>query len=305
MRSSLPLIALALVACTKRAHVAQSDARVSLDSAHDSAVDSALSPDVEADVEARDAPRECAPWASIAQGISSRSCAPRPRNVLVAMAGWRITTESTQRWVEALDRAALGELGFDALFAVEGPRAVDYRDKELDLGALLAAIGPALRDPRARLLVVAHSSGAHVARALFHRSFSNTNASPIAERTVYVDLDGDLSIRGDPERSWAEPARRGLRWALFVGVEDRARRLDGFSRDATDAGALALAPKSERWIFDASESGCRTDVCAHLSLVNARPYARGNESYSRFEQGPVNTTWLDRVRAHFDRSRSP
>jgi hypothetical protein len=101
------------------------------------------------------------------------------------------------------------------------------------------------------------------------------------------------------------PARRGLSWALFVGVEDRARRLVGFSRVATDDGARALAPNSERWIFDASRAGCRTNVCAHLSLINVRPYPRGNESYSRFEQGPVNTAWLDRVRAHFDRSRSP
>lgn len=299
MRSSLPLTALALVACTKTQPVALIEARDAhahtVDAAVDSATDSAA-------IDAREPPRSCGDWTSISQGISSRSCSSHPRNVLVAMAGWRITTESTQRWVEALDRAALGALQFDSFFAVEGPRAVDYRDKELDLEALRSALGAALGAPRARLLVVAHSSGAHVARALFHREFSNTNASAIEGRAVYVDLDGDRSIRSDPERSWGEPARRGLRSSLFVGVEDSARRLDGFSRNATDDGARALSPKSERWIFDASQSGCASDVCAHLSLINARPYPRGNESYSRFEQGPVNTAWLDRVRVHFDRS---
>lgn len=294
MRSSSSLIALALAACTQHraatsAH--HTDASDASDRAHDASADR---------IEASAPPRTCAGWTAIAQGITQRSCAPASGHTLVAMAGWRITTESTQRWVDALDRAALSELGFDSFVAVEGPRAVDYRDKELALDALLASVRAGMR-PNALVLVVAHSSGAHVARTFFHRAFSSTDGAAISRRALYVDLDGDLSIRGDPERSWSEVTRRGLRWSLFAGVEDPQRRLRGFSRNATEHGVAALAPNSERWIFDASDTGCTSDVCAHLSLINTRPYARGNESYSRFEQGPVNTGWLQPLRRYFQR----
>ena len=60
-------------------------------------------------------------------------------------------------------------------------------------------------------------------------------------------------------------------------------------------GQRALPSRSELLTYDASGSGCTSNPCAHLALINTRPYSRGNESYSRFEQGPVNTVWLSRV----------
>lgn len=207
------------------------------------------------------------------------------------MAGWRITGPSTERWLDALAAARLEAMSPSAYFAVEGPRAVDYRDKEIALDALRAAIGAALSTD-GWALVIAHSSGAHVARSLFHRV---AEQPALRGRFVYVDLDGDQGIRSDPERRFTERSREAVRSALFVAAEDRARRLRGFSADAMREGASFFGASGALFVYDARDAGCASNVCAHLSLINTRPYPRGNESYARFEQGPVNTSWFDRI----------
>lgn len=213
-------------------------------------------------------------------------------------AGWRITTQSTQRWADELDRVRLASLGARTLYAIEGPEHVDYRAKELALDALLEA----LRADRARgaqwVLVAAHSSGAHVARALFYRAFSGANRRALADRIVYVDLDGDAEIANDPERSFGAETLAGLRRAIFVAAEDRARRLRGFSMPAMINGARRFATKGELFVYDSSAAGCLRNGCAHLSLVHTRPHPngiQGNESYSRFGPGEINVSWLDRA----------
>jgi hypothetical protein len=118
----------------------------------------------------------------------------------VLLAGWRITGASARAWAEALDGARLGALGVSTVYAVEGPAQVDFRAKELAVDALLADLERAPGTPPRSALVVAHSSGAHVAATLFARAFRGGRASPLRGRVVYVDLDGDRGIAGDPER---------------------------------------------------------------------------------------------------------
>jgi hypothetical protein len=246
----------------------------------------------------RESPRRCREWTTISEGITEQQCAPGSGLVVVAMAGWRITAASTQRWLEALRAARLDALGATSLFAVEGPRRVDYGDKHPSIDPLRVALEARVaRTPDARVLVLAHSSGAHVARTLFYRLFAPTSdAGSIAGRVVYVDLDGDRGIAADPERSFVDRSIGGLRRAVFVAA--RAGALRGFSMDAMREGAQRLAGRAELFEYDASSAGCRDNTCVHLSLINARPYARGNESYARFEQGPVNTAWLARAEPH-------
>lgn len=247
------------------------------------------------------APRACDPWNRLAAAITQRHCTPGRGHVVIAMAGWRITGDSTQRWLDALAAARLDALETSAYFAVEGPRAVDYRDKEIALDALLATVTADLAAD-GWALVIAHSSGAHVARALFHRAAAHP---ALRGRFVYVDLDGDQGIRSDPERRFTERSASVVRHALFVAAEDRARRLRGFSPDAMREGAAYFGARGALFVYDARDAGCTSDACAHLSLINTRPYPRGNESYARFEQGPVNTSWLDRIAPALTRGAAP
>jgi len=225
--------------------------------------------------------------------VTVRRCTGGEGHAAVLMAGWRITEASTQAWAQALESARLAALGVSTLYAVEGPADVDFRAKELAVDALLEALAAGAREPGAWVLAVAHSSGAHVAATLFDRAFRVGRAPALRDRVVYVDLDGDRSIAGDPERTLSAPNVEALRHALFVGVNAGAYR--GLSWPFMAQSASDFGPRSELVRYDGSDSGCASNLCAHLSLVNRRPYARGNESYSRFEQGAVNTAWLDRA----------
>lgn len=241
------------------------------------------------------AARACAPWTVLGRGVSVRRCAGGAGRAAVLLAGWRITGASTRAWAEALDGARLGALGVSTVYAVEGPAQVDFRAKELAVDALLADLEAGAGRLRRSALVVAHSSGAHVAATLFARAFRGGRASPLRGRVVYVDLDGDRGIAGDPERTLSRESVGGLRRALFVAVEDRGRGLRGFSHRAMEEGHLAFPRVSELMVYDAAGAGCAVESCAHLALINARPAARGNASYARFDRGPVNTAWLARV----------
>ncbi len=233
--------------------------------------------------------RRCEPWAQLSHGVTVRRCS-RGEGTVILMAGWRVTMTSTQRWADALDTAALQSLGARTLYAVEGPLHVDFRAKELGVNELLRDAGA----PARWTLVVAHSSGAHVAATLFDRAFRQHQGALHAP-VVYVDLDGDRGIVGDPERLLTAQSTHGIAHILFVGTENLSRHLQGFSMSAMVDGQRSLLGISELMTYDASASGCMSNPCAHLALINSRPYPRGNESYSRFEQGPVNTAWLTRV----------
>jgi hypothetical protein len=233
----------------------------------------------------------CAPWATLGRGVSVRRCEGGRSHAAVLFAGWRITERSTRAWAEALDDAALAALGVRALYAVQGPEAVDFRGKELAVDALGEDLERSTGDAGWALLA-AHSSGAHVALTLVHRR----RAGPLRGRMVYASLDGDGPVRADPERSLGRETIEALRFALFAGVEDRARRLRGFSLQAQRDGARRAGARGALWVHDASGSGCETDLCAHLSLVHARPLAGGNDSYQA-TRGGANVTWLAPLRS--------
>jgi len=305
----LALAALATGGCDRRAPAPRSDRATATPvatrpSERDSSADARDAQD------AQDATslRTCATWESIGRGVTVRRC-DRGDGVVVLAAGWRITTASTQAWAEALDRARLAGLGARTHFAVEGPEHVDFRGKELAIDALLERLTYEANAGRARwVLVVAHSSGAHVARTLFHRGFAGQRASALRDRVVYVDLDGDAAIREDPERTFGAATVAGLRRAIFAAAEDRARGLRGFSMSAMIEGARRFGAKGELFVFDASAARCVREGCAHLSLINTRPHPngiRGNQSYSSFLSGEVNVAWLDRAARWLDRGSLP
>ena len=236
----------------------------------------------------------CGPWEALGRGVWRRRCDRAGGHAAALLAGWAIRAPAARAWAEALDDARLGALGVSTLFAVEGPAQVDFRGKELDVDGLVRALDGAV-GPRSWALVAAHSSGAHVAATLFHRAFARGAARGLSGRVVYVDLDGDAGIAGDPERDLRAGSAAGLRRALFVATQDAARGLDGFSRAAMVEGARRLPRVGELWTYDAAAANCASDACAHLALVDTRPTARGNESYGRSTAATVNVAWLARV----------
>lgn len=236
----------------------------------------------------------CAPWEALGRGVSVRRCDRDGPHAAVLLAGWAIRSPAARAWADALDDARLRALGVSKLFAVDGPAQVDFRGKELDVDGLLRALDASTR-AGGRALVVAHSSGAHVAATMFHRAFARGAAAGLRGRVVYVDLDGDAGIHGDPERDLHAESVAGVRRVLFVATAVPALHLDGFSRAAMVAGARSFPERSALWTYDATGSGCLVDACAHLALVDTRPTARGNESYARSTRETVNTAWLARV----------
>lgn len=236
--------------------------------------------------------RVCTAWAPLGRGVTVRRCTGAQGHAAVLLAGWNITTPSTEAWADALDALRLRALGVSTLYAVRGPEHVDFRGKELAVDALLADLDANLTAPSAWALVVAHSSGAHVAATLFDRAFRSSPRPSLRGRAVYVNLDGDPGIARDPERHLSPESVAGLRHIVFVAVEDRARGLRGFSHAAMTDGHDAFPRASELYVYDASQAGCASDACAHLALIHRRPYARGNESYTHFDRAPVNTAWL-------------
>ena len=205
------------------------------------------------------------------------------------MGGWRITRASMEAWAEALEARRLGALGVSTEYVVEGPADVDFRRKTLAVDALLADLRVSVTGD-AWVLLVAHSSGAHVAATLLRRALRAGEG--LRGRFVYVDLDGDRGIAGDPERTLDDASMAMTRRVIFVTPDDPVRGLRGYSRAAMEEGHRRFAARSELLTYDASGAGCATDDCAHLALINTRPSSRGNASYARFDAGPVNTAWL-------------
>lgn len=211
--------------------------------------------------------------------------------MLVVLAGWRITLTSAQGWAEGLRHAHPLLARSRASFAVQGPAQVDFRDKELAVDALLAALEARSAQAPA-VLVVAHSSGAFVAATLFDRALRQGRAPGLAGRLAYVDLDGDRPLPEDPERSLGPRTIAGLRGALFVAVEDSARGLRGFSHPVMESEARHLGAAGHLLRYDASNAGCTSNTCAHLALVRSVPRATGNESYASTREGGANVAWM-------------
>ncbi len=234
----------------------------------------------------------CAAWETLGRGVSVRRCDGGNGHAAALFSGWAITTASSRRWAETLYDARLAALGVSTLYAVDGPAQVDFRRKEISLDALLADLSARASNPDAWVLAVAHSSGAHVAATLFDRAFRVGRAPALRDRVVYVDLDGDRGIAGDPERRLTRESVAGLRRVIFVSVEDRARGLRGFSRAAMEEGHREFPSQSVHVTSDAAGSGCSRDACAHLALIDTRPSARGNETYARCDAATVNISWL-------------
>ncbi|MFO0613578.1 MAG: hypothetical protein U0414_13355 [Polyangiaceae bacterium] len=213
-------------------------------------------------------------------GIAQKVKPPSAGDVaFVGLAGWKITLAPTETWIDALDRAALASKRVRWLYAIQGPKDVYYKDKELDLARLAEAI--AANRP-STVILAAHSSGAFVAHALLE-------LIPAGPRVVYFNLDGG-------ERFLSPKARARADEIVFVAATDPA--IHTSTPHKAEMKKAAAKFHGEFLDIEAPESGCRKGAtwCMHMTLITTRPHdpkkAGGEIDYTDFGALEPATAWL-------------
>jgi len=134
--------------------------------------------------------------------------------------------------------------------------------------------------------VIAHSSGAFVAREFFQQLLAARSSGSISASVTYFNLDGarlgvDLSVV-----------------AAYCPVYATSGSLRSPNADvAIGEGRTAeSAHKGHVMVVDASSSGCTASWCVHDALINSRPHNRSGldvaHDYTDFVSRPVVIDYL-------------
>lgn len=219
---------------------------------------------------------------------------PRGDNVFIGYAGYSVSIEDAEAWVDALYDAWLRDRGVRYVWAVRGPDDSHYEHKEIGntkIGARLRTIAPAA----SFVLVAAHSSGSCVAHELFKQLAEGRDPEGVtAGKIVYFNLDGI-------EKGLATEYVARLRRAYFVGAVDRATRTASPNdRDMRrTAEQYASAAPGGYLEHDARDAKCASGGiwCLHVSLVTNAPHdtraARAHLDYTDFAGAGVATSFFE------------
>jgi hypothetical protein len=208
-------------------------------------------------------------------------------NVFIAYAGYRVSLQDAEAWVDALYDAYLKERGVRYLWAVRGPDDSHYEHKEIGntkIGARLRVIAPAA----SFILVAGHSSGSCVAHELFKQLAEGRDPEgATAGKIIYYNLDGI-------EKGLTPGSVARLKKAYFVAAVDGKT----VSPNEGDMRRTAAAYGGTFIPYDAHGAGCMEGAswCLHVSLVNNAPHdkraARAHLDYSDFATAGVATTFF-------------
>jgi hypothetical protein len=237
------------------------------------------------------------PWQTgpqVGHGVAFRDTKnPGGENVFIGYAGYRVTLDSAEAWVDALHQAALAARGVRYLWAVQGPNDRTYSSSEIG-NSRIAATLLTLVGPRTRFVLVAgHSSGSFVAHELLGRLADGMDPQGVtAGRVVYFNLDGG--------GSGLTPSVVGrLRHAYFVAAHDGKTGTDSPRLATMRSLGATYASAGGYWENDAGDSGCHEGAqwCVHDALVTTRPHAPSHASaqldYSDFAQRDACHAWID------------
>jgi hypothetical protein len=206
-------------------------------------------------VEADTAAANLSGWRDVSFGVARKEDAGAGATALLVYGGYGAKPAHAQSWAQALAGARGEALDLGALYAIRGPRDAAYSAREIGNRALAAEL--TARAP-ARIVVVAHSSGAYVANELL----GDLSDEELA-RTSYYDLDG-----GTTGLTHAIAAK--LASLAFVYARDPDV---GLSRNGAFMIASAQEYDGSRAVkVDASGSGCATKNCLHDVLITSRPH---------------------------------
>lgn len=224
-------------------------------------------------------PRALPVWRSTGFGVAEKATGDAGGVVFVGLSGWKITLEPTEVWVDALDSSVLRASGARWIYAVQGPKDVFYKAKEIDLAALAASIGAHRPE---RVILAAHSSGAYVAHALLE-------LLPEGPKVAYFNLDG--GVEGFTKKARARADR-----LVFVAATDRTVRTSTPHKAKMKEAATKF--RGEFLDVDATGSGCRKGAtwCMHMTLITTKPHdpkkAGGEIDYTDWADIAPATAWF-------------
>lgn len=226
----------------------------------------------------------------VGEGVAMKDTGnPLGNNAFIGYAGYRISLDDAEAWVDALYGAWLRDRGVRYIWAVRGPNDSHYEHKEIGntkIGARLRGVAPSA----SFVLVAAHSSGSCVAHELFKQLAEGRDPEgSTAGKIVYFNLDGI-------EKGLAPESVARLRRAYFVSAVDRATRT--VSPNEGEMRRTALQYARDYVEYDARGAKCASGAswCLHVSLVTNAPHdprgARSHLDYSEFTNG-VATRFFD------------
>lgn len=227
----------------------------------------------------------------VGEGVAMKDTGnPLGNNAFIGYAGYRISLDDAEAWVDALYGAWLHDRGVRYIWAVRGPDDSHYEHKEIGntkIGARLRGVAPAA----SFVLVAAHSSGSCVAHELFKQLAEGRDPEgSTAGKIVYFNLDGI-------EKGLSPESVVRLRRAYFVGAVDRATRT--VSPNQADMRRTAAQYASDYVEYDAHGAKCESGAswCLHVSLVTNAPHdprgTRTHLDYSEFSRAGVATGFFD------------
>jgi hypothetical protein len=231
------------------------------------------------------------PWTEVGFGVASKDSEnPLGESVFIGYAGYGANDDHARGWVTGLYEADLRERGVRYVYAIRGPRTIEYTELEIENTALVASLLPRIGERTEFIAIAGHSSGSWVACEIFGQLFEQgyDPEGRTRGRAVYFNLDGAQSCVTDAFAS-------ELRHVYFVS--SRSGGTTAYNHEYMRAGAERLASRSEFLEYDASASGCRAGArpCLHNSLISTRPHDPGGadlSDYSDFADRPVNAFYL-------------
>lgn len=274
-RKALGLVALAALSCGGDDHAPPAPSAAASLSSEASVAAAAPAPSSSAP------PPPVQAWRSLGFGAAEKERAEGDV-AFVGLSGWKITLEPTESWIDALDRETLKAHGVRWRYAVQGPKDVFYKARELDVLAVARSI--AAHHPK-RVVVAAHSSGAYVAHALLE-------VLEPGPYVVYFNLDG-----GD--EGLTPKARERADEFVFVAATDPAVRTSTPHRKEMKKAAAHF--KATFLDVEAPDSGCRKGAtwCMHMTLITTRPHdakkAGGEIDYTDWQGIRPTTAWLEKA----------
>lgn len=173
-----------------------------------------------------------------------------------------------QTWLENLYNKRLKELGFAAVFAVQGPLNPDYDLKEQANKELLNTLVKLYSvSKKPYIMLLAHAEGAYVANALLEqmRLAEYLNVQ-LYKKIIYFMLDGTA---GGYHPDFETKLIKTFGVYAFTEIEGEKK----YSRYYGNLQVVHYKHESgvELIPIDATKSGCESNYCLQDALINKRP----------------------------------
>jgi hypothetical protein len=215
-------------------------------------------------------------WTEVDSGLSYAVAENSSgRDVFVGFGGWNVQQNWVNSWVASLSLAKLQSLGIRHMYAVRGPRQVDYADREIGTFTLARQlVGLAKSDTACRrIIIAAHSSGSYVAHALLEDLYGPRgidSGGVTFGMIVYFDLDGGIGNGFGVLITQAMVDRMSKVYGVYA--YDAGSALYSPNRsDMVDLGAMFGNKSASLEIFTRGYV-CEDAWCVHMTLINQKPH---------------------------------